>query len=290
MKITETPRDGLQGLHDFIPTAKKVEYIDQLLKVGFDTVEAGSFVSPDAIPQMRDTAEVLRGLENTGKGGEGSRIMVLAGNKTGGEKAAAFDVVDIVLYPFSVSETFLKRNLNADFDKARASIYDLRELCDKANKELMVYLTMGFGNPYGDAWHPDIVAGWVDFLFRLGLTTIPLSDILGTVTPAIIKQVFGLLVPSFPDVEFGFHLHTRPGEWHEKVEAAYHAGIRRFDTVTGGFGGCPMADDELVSNLDTMDLIKYCEEVGVDHGLNLSELAVAQRISAEIALPAGKSL
>ena len=290
MKITETPRDGLQGLQDFIPTAKKIEYIDQLLKVGFDTVEAGSFVSPDAIPQMRDTAEVLRGLENTGKRGEGSRIMVLTGNKTGGEKAASFDLVDIILYPFSVSETFLKRNLNADFDKARASVYDLRELCDKSEKELIVYLTMGFGNPYGDAWHPDIVAGWVDFLFRLGLTTIPLSDILGTVTPATIKQVFGLLLPSFPDVEFGIHLHARSGEWHEKVEAAYHSGIRRFDTVTGGFGGCPMADDELVSNLDTMDLIRYCEEVGVDHGLNLSELAVAQRISAEIALPSGKSL
>lgn len=265
IKIIETPRDGLQGLPDFIPTEQKVAYIDKLLKVGFDTVEVGSFVSEKAIPQMRDTAEVLRRLDVSQSG---SKIMVLVGNRRGGEEAARFDAVDRVLYPFSISGTFLARNLNSSFDKAKGTVNDLLEICDKSEKELIVYLTMAFGNPYGDPWSVNMVVDWAGYLAELSLKIIPLSDILGDVTPERITGGYTALIKAFPGVEFGIHLHARPGEWYHKVDAAWKAGVRRFDSVTGGIGGCPMADDELVGNLNTLDLVSYCEENEIEHGLD----------------------
>jgi len=286
IKIIETPRDAFQGIKPFIPTEKKIKIINLLLKAGFDTVEAGSFVSQKIIPQMEDTSHVLRGIDKTGSK---SRVMVLVVNKQGGMRAvrqgttqchpkasgylpltADHDqaVIDDLLFPFSTSPTFLKRNLNASLDKAKGTILDLLEICDQHKKRLIVYLSMSFGNPYGDLWDPGIVEEYAGYLYGLGLRTIPLSDILGEVSPEIITRVYTRVITSFPDVEFGFHLHAIPGQEYERIDAAWKAGVRRFDTVTGGFGGCPMAHDLLVGNLDTFALVAYCTKNGIEHGLD----------------------
>jgi hydroxymethylglutaryl-CoA lyase len=277
LKIIETPRDAFQGINNFIPTKEKARIINLLLQVGFDTVEVGSFVSNEIIPQMADTADVLSGLNLSDNK---SRIMVLVGNRHGGIEAGKHGSgeagksvnVDDFLFPFSVSPTFLKRNLNSDFDRAKGTIHDLMEICDLYKKRLIVYLTMAFGNPYGDKWDPGIVEEWAGYLYDLRLRIIPLSDILGNVTPETITQVYSRLIKSFPEVEFGIHLHSRPGEEYDKIDAAWKTGVRRFDSVTGGFGGCPMADDELVSNLDTLALVDYCEKNGIAHGLDIKLL------------------
>ena len=273
MKIIESPRDGFQGIKDFIPTKVKIEYINLLLHAGFDTVEVGSFVSEKAIPQMRDTAEVLGGLDLTRTT---SKIMVLAGNSKGAQPAAEFSQVDDIIYPFSVSPTFLRKNINSDFEKSKTEINKILEICFKYNKRLIVYLTMGFGNPYGDPWSPGIVEEWTGYLYNLGQRIIPLSDILGNVTPEIITSVYSRLIKSFPDVEFGIHLHAHPGIYYDKVDAAYKCGVRRFDSVVGGIGGCPMADDELVGNLNTFDLIEYCEKSAINHSISLPVLRKAR--------------
>jgi hydroxymethylglutaryl-CoA lyase len=289
VKIIETPRDAFQGIKQFIPTTSKIQIINTLLRAGFDTVEVGSFVSKEVIPQMADTAEVLSGLNlaNTKSG-----IMVLVANKKGGLEAVQsskfkvqsssriqnskfniqYSEVDDLLYPFSVSPSFLKRNLNTNIDRAKGTILDLMEICDLHKKRLIVYLTMAFGNPYGDMWDPGIVEEWAGYLSELDLKIIPLSDILGNVTSETITQVYSRLIKSFPDVEFGIHLHSKPAEEHDKIDAAWKAGVRRFDSVTGGFGGCPMADDHLVGNLDTFALIDYCDKNGIEHGLNVELL------------------
>jgi len=273
IKIIETPRDAFQGIPNFIPTQDKVRIINLLLQAGFDTVEAGSFVSKEAIPQMSDTAQVLDKLDISGSN---SRVMVLVGNKRGGGEAGKQGKVDDILYPFSISPSFLKRNLNTDIDRAKGTILDLMEICDKHNKRLIVYLTMAFGNPYGDKWDPRIVEEWAGYLFELGHRIIPLSDILGEVTPELITKVYSRLVKTFPEVEFGFHLHSLKGGEYDKIDAAWNSGVRRFDTVTGGFGGCPMADDHLVGNLDTFALIEYCQKNGIEHGLDLGQLQKAR--------------
>jgi hydroxymethylglutaryl-CoA lyase len=290
IKIIETPRDAFQGIKQFIPTEKKIRIINLLLQAGFDTVEAGSFVSRKLIPQMADTSQVLRGLD---KSAGRSGVMVLVVNKQGGMRAirqgtddckpmttdrrpptADHDqaVIDDILFPFSSSPTFLKRNLNASMDKAKGTIQDLLEICDVHKKKLIVYLSMSFGNPYGDKWDPGIVEEYTGYLYDLGLRVIPLSDILGEVKPETITRVYSRVIKSFPDVEFGFHLHSRPGDEYDKLDAAWNAGVRRFDTVTGGFGGCPMADDHLVGNLDTFALVDYCEKKGISHGLDVEVL------------------
>jgi hydroxymethylglutaryl-CoA lyase len=273
IRIVETPRDAFQGIPQFIPTETKVRIINTLLKAGFDTVEVGSFVSSTAIPQMADTADVLAGLNYEGIH---SRIMVLVGNKHGGMEAGKHGNVKDILYPFSVSPTFLKHNLNADTDQAKGTILDLMEICELHKKRLIVYLTMAFGNPYGDKWAPGIVEEWAGYLYELGHRVIPLSDILGEVAPETITQVYSRVIKTFPDVEFGFHLHSRPGDEYGKIDAAWKAGVRRFDTVTGGFGGCPMADDHLVGNLDTFALVDYCEKNGIEHGLDVGVLQKAR--------------
>lgn len=290
IKIIETPRDAFQGIKQFIPTEKKIKIINLLLKAGFDTVEAGSFVSQKVIPQMADTSHVLRGIDRTGSK---SRIMVLVVNTKGGMRAvrqgtppchptaasrrlpvADHDqaIIDDILFPFSASPTFLKRNLNASVDKAKSTIADLQELCDRHGKRLVVYLSMSFGNPYGDRWDPGIIEEYAGYLYNLGLRIIPLSDILGEVEPAVITSVYERVIKAFPDVEFGFHLHSRPGDEYDKIDAAWKAGVRRFDTVTGGIGGCPMAHDYLVGNLNTFALVDYCEKNGIEHGLDAGVL------------------
>ena len=299
IKIIETPRDAFQGIKEFIPTEDKIRIINLLMKAGFDTVEAGSFVSQKVIPQMADTSQVLRGLD---KSKSKSRVMVLVVNKRGAMRvvrqgtapchpepqASSFKpqandqvVVDDLLFPFSTSPTFLRRNLNATVDIAKGTIQDLLEVCDHHKKRLIVYLSMSFGNPYGDRWDPGIVEEYAGYLHEMGLRVIPLSDILGEVRPETITAVYSRVIKAFPDVEFGFHLHSIPGHEYEQVDAAWKAGVRRFDTVTGGFGGCPMASDHMVANLNTFALIDYCRKNGIEHGLDVEALKAASVMMAQ---------
>jgi hydroxymethylglutaryl-CoA lyase len=298
IKIIETPRDAFQGINQFIPTEMKTRIINLVLQAGFETVEAGSFVSRKLIPQMADTANVLRGLNTEGSH---SRIMVLVVNKRGAMRAVRQGTpnchpasgpepgtripeqinVDDLLFPFSSSPTFLKRNLNASVGKAKKTILDVMEVCEQFHKRLIVYLSMSFGNPYGDPWDPGIIEEYAGYLYDLGHRTIPLTDILGEVKPETITKVYERVIKSFPDVEFGFHLHSRQGGEYGRIDAAWQAGVRRFDTVTGGWGGCPMADDHMVSNLDTFALVDYCEKNGIEHGLDVGVLREVRREMAE---------
>jgi hydroxymethylglutaryl-CoA lyase len=300
IKIIETPRDAFQGIKQFIPTEKKIRIINLLLQAGFDTVEAGSFVSSKVIPQMADTGQVLRGLD---KDGSKSRIMVLVVNKQGGMRAVRQGTtnchpgpqatsykpqsteqvnIDDLLFPFSVSPTFLKRNLNASVDRAKGTIFDLMEICDQHKKRLVVYLSMSFGNPYGDKWAPGLVEEYVGYLYELGHRVIPLSDILGEVEPAVVTEVYSRVIKTFPEVEFGFHLHALPGREYDLIDAAWKAGVRRFDSVTGGFGGCPMAHDEMVGNLNTFALIDYCNKNNIPHGIDTGVLMEAKELMLNV--------
>lgn len=269
IKIIETVRDGFQGLKTFIPTPKKVEYMNALLKVGFDAIDVGSFVSERVVPQMADTADVIKGLDVSATN---SKLMVLVANKEGALKAANIDKIDQVIYPFSISPTFLQKNINADFQKSEAIMDDIINICEKNNKEPIIYLAMAFGNPYGDEWSIDIIHEWVEKLIRKGVKTIPLSDITGESTPEKIKQVYSSLIPLYPSIEFGFHLHSKPDDWHEKIEASYDSGCRRFDTVLGGLGGCPMTAYELLSNLDTANFLSYLNKQNIETKINREQL------------------
>ena len=273
IKIVETPRDGLQGLETIISTKKKIEYINLLLQCGFDTVEVGSFVSAKAIPQMADTTEVLEKLDFSKAN---SRIAVLVANGSGGKIAMSFDVIDDLIFPFSVSGTFLKKNIRQDFGEAERTIDLLQNLCVKNRKRLLPYLSMGFGNPYGDDWSVDLILEWVRKFEKIGIAVIPLSDIMGDATPEIIGNTFSALIAEFPGIEFGLHLHSLHETALEKVAAAYRAGVRRFDTVLGGYGGCPMTGKELVGNLSLESLITWSGHEGVETGLNMDMLQKAK--------------
>ena len=274
IKIIETPRDGMQGLDTIIPTKKKIEYINLLLQCGFDTVEVGSFVSAKAIPQMADTAEVLKKLDYSKTK---SNIAVLVANQKGGKLAVEFDVVDQVFYPFSTSPTFLKKNLNTTLAEAEATVDGLQNLCVKTGKELVAFISLAFGDPYGDPWSIDLVIKWVEKLVEKGVRKIPLADTIGDVAPQLVDKVCGAVVPNFPDVEFGLHTHAYPGKGKSKIAAAWKHGVHRFDTVIGGLGGCPMTDKELVGNLPLESLITWCETEGVETGLSQEFLNKAQR-------------
>jgi len=265
IKIIETVRDGFQGLKPFLSTAKKIECINALLKVGFDAIDVGSFVSEKAVPQMTDTAEVIRNLNLSNTR---SKIMVLVGNEKGAKIAAGFKQIDQLIYPFSISETFLNKNINADFQKAEHDLDDIVNICNKRNKELVVYLTMGFGNPYGDPWNLEIIHHFIERLIVKGVKIIPLSDITGESTPQKIKEVYTSIIPAYPDIEFGFHLHSSKDTWFEKVDAAFNSGVERFDTVIGGMGGCPMTGYELLSNLNTTNLYSYLRDKNIETQIN----------------------
>ena len=273
IKILETPRDGMQGLAVIIPTHKKIEYINLLLQCEFDTVEVGSFVSEKAIPQMADTAEVLEKLDFSKTN---SRIAVLVANEAGAQQAMTFDAINDLIFPFSVSETFLKKNINKGFEEGEKLLDALQNLCVKTGKRLIPYLTMGFGNPYGDDWSIDLVFEWVRKFEKKGIEVIPLSDIMGEASAEKIGRVYSELINEFPKVEFGLHLHSLHETALEKVDAAYRAGIRRFDTVLGGYGGCPMTGKELVGNLSLESLITWSEREGVETGLNMDMLQKAR--------------
>jgi hydroxymethylglutaryl-CoA lyase len=256
IKIIESPRDAMQGLVRFIPTEDKIRYINSLLNVGFDTIDFGSFVSPKAIPQLKDTAEVVSRLDLSASH---TKLLAIVGNARGAMEAAKYDNITYLGFPFSISPTFLKRNLNSNIEKSVTVVEELLEICDKSNKKLVVYMSMAFGNPYNDEWNADLVANWVLRLNHMGVRIIPLSDTVGISTRKNIALLFSTLVPEFPDIEFGFHLHTTIRHWYRKINAAFLNGCRRFDTVINGLGGCPMAENKLVGNLRTSNLLEYFE-------------------------------
>lgn len=265
IKLIDCPRDAMQGIHEFIPTAVKVGYIQQLLAVGFDTLDVGSFVSPKAIPQMADTAEVLTQLDLSQTS---TKLLTIVANMRGAKAAVEFDQVDYLGYPFSVSETFLLRNTNATISEGLERLDDIHQVAIDHGKKLLVYLSMGFGNPYGDPWNVRVVAEWVERLAERGIDLIMLSDTIGVSTPESISYLFKDLIPKYADVEIGAHLHTTPTTWREKIVSAYESGCRRFDGALKGYGGCPMAADDLTGNMPTENIINYLDEVassGVDH-------------------------
>lgn len=252
LKIIECPRDGMQGMHDFVPTDLKIEYINKLLEVGFDTIDFGSFVSPKAIPQMRDTAEVLAGLNKST-----TKLLAIIANVRGAEDAVKHQAITYLGYPFSISETFQKRNTNATIQESLVNLNTIQQLTQNAGKKLVVYISMGFGNPYGDEWNVDYAAVWIDKIQSMGVEIISLADTVGVAKEADISYLFEGVIQKFPKVEFGAHLHTTPSNWQNKLAAAYDAGCRRFDTAIRGFGGCPMATDKLTGNLATENAVQY---------------------------------
>ncbi|MBC8266772.1 MAG: hydroxymethylglutaryl-CoA lyase [Flavobacteriales bacterium] len=276
IKIIECPRDAMQGISEFIPTDVKAAYINQLLKVGFDTVDFGSFVSPKAIPQLKDTAEVLGqlDLENTT-----SKLLAIIANTRGAVDACNFEEINYLGFPLSVSEQFQQRNTKKSIEQALSTVEEVQNLSVKNNKELVVYLSMAFGNPYGEHYHPDIVAELSNKLNDLEVKTIALSDTIGVSNPTNIAPLFDVLIKEYPTIEFGAHFHTTPDTWEEKVNAAYANGCIRFDAALKGFGGCPMAKDDLVGNMPTEKLITYFTE---DLGLNKEELKKGLLLSKSI--------
>jgi hydroxymethylglutaryl-CoA lyase len=277
--LTECPRDAMQGLHEFIPTATKTAYLQQLLAVGFDVLDFGSFVSPRAIPQLRDTAEVLAGLDLSQTR---TRLLAIVANLRGAEQAASHPEISYLGFPLSVSETFQRRNTNQTITEALADVAAMHALCERVGKTLIVYLSMGFGNPYGDPYSPAVVADFTQQLAALGVRIVALSDTIGVSTPALITPLFEELIPAFPQIEFGAHLHTTPTTWREKVQAAYQAGCRRFDGALGGIGGCPMATDVLTGNMATENLVAYLEEMGEELRLTKNALAAAQAQASQV--------
>ncbi|MGJ5641246.1 hydroxymethylglutaryl-CoA lyase [Formosa sp. S-31] len=254
VKVIECPRDAMQGIKMFIPTDRKVQYIQSLLRVGFDTIDFGSFVSPKAIPQMVDTAEVLSKLDLSKTT---SKLLTIIANTRGAEEASVHKEIDYLGYPFSISENFQMRNTHKTIAQSVETLQDILNIADKSNKEVVVYISMGFGNPYGDPWNVDIVADWTERLSKMGVKILSLSDTVGTSNPETIFYLFSNLIPKYPEIEFGAHLHTAPKAWFEKVDAAYKAGCKRFDGAIQGFGGCPMAKDELTGNMPTEKLLSY---------------------------------
>ncbi|WP_018479161.1 hydroxymethylglutaryl-CoA lyase [Pontibacter roseus] len=279
MKIIECPRDAMQGLKQFIPTETKIEYINLLLQVGFDTIDFGSFVSPKAIPQMSDTAEVLANLELEKTS---SKLLAIIANVRGAEEAASHKQIDYLGFPLSMSETFQQRNTNKSIAEAMTQLAHIQDICGRHDKTLVTYISMGFGNPYNDPWDAETVIRFVEDLDKLDLKIISLSDTIGVSNPENITYLFSELIPAFQHIEFGAHLHTTPTTWQEKLEAAYKAGCRRFDGALRGYGGCPMAKDELVGNMATENLVAYFENNGLNLGLNKQAFAAALAASGAV--------
>lgn len=280
VKLVECPRDAMQGIVPFIPTDVKVDYLNALLKVGFDTIDIGSFVSAKAIPQLADTAEVLSRIDSSGSR---SKLLVIVANERGAEEAVKQESVTYLGYPFSISETFQQRNTNTSIEGSWSRIARIAEIARTANKELVVYISMAFGNPYGDPWNPEVALHWVDRLTKeLGAGIIALSDTVGVAEPADITNMFSALIPALPQVEFGAHLHCRPDNWKIKTDAAWNAGCRRFDGAIKGYGGCPMAEDELVGNLQMELFVGGLEERGILTGLDREQLAKCVALAGSV--------
>ncbi len=279
VKLIECPRDAMQGLPHVIPTEKKIHYVNLLLDVGFHTVDCGSFVSAQAVPQMADTATVIKNLDwQPGK----AHLLVIVANHRGAEEACAYEQITYLGFPFSVSETFQKRNTNASIHDALRRLDTIQSLCSRHRKQVVVYLSMAFGNPYGDPWHPDIVVQWSEQLIAMGIGIISLADTVGTADAQTIDKLFRALIPAFPQVEFGAHLHSLPQEGKSKIDAAWAAGCRRFDGALGGYGGCPFATDTLIGNLATEQLLSYFNEKNIRTGIDEQRLAAAKAYAPHI--------
>lgn len=278
IKIVECPRDAMQGIHPYIPAATKAAYINQLLQVGFDTIDFGSFVSPKAIPQMRDTAEVLSLLDLDATT---SKLLAIVANTRGATDAARHAEITYLGYPFSISETFQLRNTNATILDSVERVKRIQDICITSDKELVIYISMGFGNPYGDEWNVDIAQKWVDILANMGVKIMALSDTIGVATPSSIEYLFTHLIPPYPDVTFGAHLHTQPHNWEEKVNAAYSSGCHRFDAAIKGYGGCPMAKDDLTGNMPTEKILDYFRDRNIDLGLDMAAFTAAMQMTSD---------
>lgn len=279
VKIIECPRDAMQGIKTFIPTDVKIEYLNQLLKAGFDTLDFGSFVSPTAIPQMADTVQVLAGLnlDNTN-----TRLLAIVANFRGAEDAVAYEEISYIGYPFSLSETFQQRNTRRSVQDSLVLVSEIQDLCMRSRKELVVYLSMGFGNPYGDPWSADLVIEFAEKISHLGVNIISLADTVGNADPETIQSVFSRIIPAFPEVELGAHFHSTPFNWSAKIEAAYTAGCRRFDGAIKGFGGCPFAKDELTGNIATENLLAFMHSQNEITGIQPEIFAECMKASEKV--------
>ena len=279
MRIIESPREGFQGIKTMIPAADKARFINAVLKAGFDTVETGSIASARIIPQMADSLEVLKLLDREGSR---SKVMFLVVHEKGAEIISAYDEIDIISYPFSFSSTFLSLNVRSTIEESLRTTDRILNICDKHDKQAVIYISMAFGNPYGDPWSLEILAGWVETLFRMGVRAIPLSNVSMEISAEEIRQVFSRLISWFPEVDFGLHLHTANKDWHEKVDAAYTAGCRRFDGVIQGWGGCPMAGKELLGNLMTENLVSFAQGQGISTGLDPEAFNMALKEASRV--------
>lgn len=265
VKIIECPRDAMQGIKPWIPTERKITYLQSLLRVGFDTLDFGSFVSPKAIPQMQDTAAVLAGLDFSKTR---TKLLAIIANTRGAEMAAMHPEIQYLGFPFSISENFQMRNTHKTIAESMVTLQEILDIAQARQKEVVAYLSMGFGNPYGDPWNVDIVGEWTEKLASLGVKILSLSDTIGSSTPEVITYLFSELIPRYPHIEFGAHLHTTPDKWFEKVESAYTSGCLRFDGAIQGFGGCPMAKDDLTGNMPTEKLVSYFTAQKADTGVS----------------------
>jgi hydroxymethylglutaryl-CoA lyase len=265
IKIIECPRDAMQGIHEFIPTEHKINYINQLIDCGFDTIDFGSFVSPNAIPQMRDTAEVLSKLNLNSN----TKLLAIVANERGANEACSFDEINYVGYPFSISEEFQKRNTNSSIEETLKRVEAIQTKVIQSNKKLVLYISMGFGNPYGEKWSPDLVLNWAERLYKLfDIQILALSDTIGSAKISDIEFLFQALIPNLPQIEFGAHMHVRPENAINIIEAAFAAGCKRFDGAIRGFGGCPMAKDDLTGNMPTEKLIEFCNQKKIYTGVD----------------------
>ena len=279
IKLVECPRDAMQGWHEFIPTVDKIRYLNTLLNVGFHTIDFGSFVSPKAIPQMADTKQVL---ENLDLSNTTSKLLAIVANKRGAEDAVTFNQIDFLGFPFSISETFQQRNTNTSIEQSFNQVLDIQDLCVRNHKKLVIYISMGFGNPYGDPYHEEMVFEWANKLATSGIEIISLADTVGLATPEQIERTTKFLIQSMPNVEVGVHLHSTPINWKQKTEAAFNAGCLRFDGSINGIGGCPMAGDNLVGNMNTNLMIDYFNEKGISLNLDSYKLAEVIQMATEI--------
>jgi len=279
VKLIECPRDAMQGWKNFIPTEKKISYLNSLMKVGFDTIDFGSFVSATVIPQMADTKEVLNGLQLEARS---AKLLAIVANVRGAEEASVFDQINFLGFPFSVSETFQQRNTNSSIQESLRRVEEIHGICQKSGKQLVIYISMGFGNPYGDPYSEEIVYEWVNRIVELGIKTVSLADTVGLATAEQVYSITKYLVESLAGVEIGVHLHSRPDNWKEKLEAAIKAGCKRFDGALKGIGGCPMANDELVGNMNMEWMIKYFREKKLLDGINQQALDESLRMADEI--------
>lgn len=279
VKIIECPRDAMQGIHGFISTEIKSAYINELLKAGFDTIDFGSFVSPKAIPQMRDTEQVLTRLDLTSTK---TKLLGIVANARGAQDASRFDEIKYLGFPFSISETFQLRNTNSTIEQSLSTVEIIQDVCKKTNKELVIYISMAFGNPYGDEWNSDIASEWISKIAGMEIKIIALADTVGLAKEKDVEYMFKNMVVAFPEVEFGAHLHCKPDNWEAKTKAAYKNGCRRFDVAIKGYGGCPMAEDELIGNLATENLIQFLERENIETGIDKLRFNDALRLSASV--------